>query len=215
MTSIPDPWADASHILITPWLDPVVDERGHDPRSSYVERFWLPTIGPSSLWLIRYLAGNIEGSATPVPVDLDLLASALGIGHRIGRQSPLLRTMARVAHFGLARVADADTFEIRLRVPPLARRHVERLPRDLQIAHRRWFEDQLAPVPGDQPRRAQELALSLVELGESAADVELQLRRWRFAPSVCAEAATWAAQTHRARQLHPSTIPAGIPAPTS
>ena len=30
---------------IRPWIDPVVDEHGHDPRSSYVEQFWLGVIG--------------------------------------------------------------------------------------------------------------------------------------------------------------------------
>ena len=29
-----------------PWLDPVIDELGHDPRSAYVETFWLPVLGP-------------------------------------------------------------------------------------------------------------------------------------------------------------------------
>ena len=36
-------------IRITPWIDPVVDQHGHDPRSSYVERFWLGTLGPTSV----------------------------------------------------------------------------------------------------------------------------------------------------------------------
>src|SRR5262245_33165362 len=35
-------------IRITPWIDPVVDRRGHDPRSTYVEQFWLGTLGPAS-----------------------------------------------------------------------------------------------------------------------------------------------------------------------
>jgi hypothetical protein len=38
-------------ILIKPWNDPIVDTLGHDPRSRYVESFWLPTLGPSTLQL--------------------------------------------------------------------------------------------------------------------------------------------------------------------
>jgi hypothetical protein len=28
-------------VRITPWIDPPDDRRGHDPRSTYVELFWL------------------------------------------------------------------------------------------------------------------------------------------------------------------------------
>ena len=38
-----------STVTITPWPDPVIDTLGFDPRSSYVETFWLPTLGPTSL----------------------------------------------------------------------------------------------------------------------------------------------------------------------
>jgi hypothetical protein len=34
---------------IRAWTDEVVDVVGHDPRSPYVERFWLGMLGPSSL----------------------------------------------------------------------------------------------------------------------------------------------------------------------
>lgn len=36
------------HLRITRWDDPVVDAVGHDPRSAYVERYWLALLGPSS-----------------------------------------------------------------------------------------------------------------------------------------------------------------------
>src|SRR5947208_16308105 len=41
---------------IRPWPDPVIDAVGHDPRSTYVERFWLGVLGPSTPWLIRRIA---------------------------------------------------------------------------------------------------------------------------------------------------------------
>ena len=45
-------------VRITPWIDPVVDRRGHDPRSSYVEQFWLGTLGPTATWLVRRLVAG-------------------------------------------------------------------------------------------------------------------------------------------------------------
>lgn len=37
-------------ITVRPWIDPVVDEHGHDPRSRYVERFWLGVLGPTAMF---------------------------------------------------------------------------------------------------------------------------------------------------------------------
>ena len=51
-------------IRILPWHDPVIDTLGHDPRAPYPEKFWLPTLGPSALFLIRYLADG--GSITRI-----------------------------------------------------------------------------------------------------------------------------------------------------
>ncbi|MCJ7438215.1 MAG: EAL domain-containing protein, partial [Acidimicrobiia bacterium] len=34
-------------LTICPWPDAVLDTVGHDPRSLYVETFWLPTLGPT------------------------------------------------------------------------------------------------------------------------------------------------------------------------
>ncbi len=52
------------HVRISPWLDPVVDRRGHDPRSSYVEKFWLGTLGPPSVPFrpipLRRMVGPLE-----------------------------------------------------------------------------------------------------------------------------------------------------------
>jgi hypothetical protein len=35
-------------LRVEAWHDPVIDELGYDPRSSYVEIFWLPVLGPPS-----------------------------------------------------------------------------------------------------------------------------------------------------------------------
>ncbi len=40
---------------VRPWPDGVIDALGHDPRSLYVERFWLGILGPSTTWLLRFL----------------------------------------------------------------------------------------------------------------------------------------------------------------
>ena len=54
-------------IRVMPWPDPVLDAVGHDPRSWYVETFWLPTLGPTALLLLRHLADRFE--ANPKGID--------------------------------------------------------------------------------------------------------------------------------------------------
>jgi len=49
------------HLHITPLHDPVVDLLGHDLRSTYVERFWLPILGPSSAWRRQKPYGGVGG----------------------------------------------------------------------------------------------------------------------------------------------------------
>ena len=34
---------------VVPWTDPVIDTLGDDPRSSYVEQFRLPVVGPPTI----------------------------------------------------------------------------------------------------------------------------------------------------------------------
>ena len=36
-------------LTVKPWPDALIDTLGYDPRSRYVETFWLPTLGPPSL----------------------------------------------------------------------------------------------------------------------------------------------------------------------
>jgi len=43
----PDRTQAPDHLRVEAWTDPVVDRVGHDPRSTYVERFWLGVLGPS------------------------------------------------------------------------------------------------------------------------------------------------------------------------
>jgi len=35
-------------LIVLPWADPVIDPIGHDPRSRYVELFWLGILGPTA-----------------------------------------------------------------------------------------------------------------------------------------------------------------------
>jgi hypothetical protein len=41
-------------LRVEPRHDPVIDEVGYDPRSDYVEKFWLPVLGPTTITHVQY-----------------------------------------------------------------------------------------------------------------------------------------------------------------
>lgn len=177
---------------VRPWVDPLVDELGHDLRSHYVEQYWLGILGPSTTLLLRRIAAGFDHSPDGFTLHLADTARALGLGDRAGRNSPFLRALDRCCQFGLAR-RHPHGLDVRRRLPPLTRLHLARLPESLQSQHQDWTEQALRQgTPADAQRRARRLALGLFGLGEDVAAVETQLHEWRFHPAMAHEAVRWA-----------------------
>src|SRR5438045_4129998 len=137
---------------IRPWPDAVIDSLGHDPRSAYVEQFWLGILGPSTTWLLRRLAAGLEAEPSGFALPLGDTARALGLGDKGGRHSPFMRALGRVCQFDLGQVRDEGTLAVRRKLPPLNRRQVDRLPDMLRDAHKRWQEEEL-PIPAVEALR--------------------------------------------------------------
>lgn len=123
-------------LTIAAWHDPVVEAAGHHVRSVYVETYWLPTLGPSATWLLRRLACWLEASTEPIGIDLVELGAELGLGGGLGRSSPVVRTLARLAQFQAAAPA-GDTYAIRRHLAPLPQRLASQLPPRLASALQR------------------------------------------------------------------------------
>jgi hypothetical protein len=191
-------------LRIEAWPDPVIDDLGHDPRSSYVERFWLPVLGPSTVWFLRQLADGLDSSPDGFDLDLVETARSLGVGMRGGKHSPMLRTVDRACRFGASRMIGTTGLAVRRRLAPLTRAQAERLPSSLQRAHGEAME---RPRPShnalDLQERARSLALSMLDLGEEDLSIERQLHRWRFHPSMAHEALRWAKENRSASPTQP------------
>ena len=203
-------------VLVRPWVDPVIDQVGHDPRSAYVERFWLGILGPSVTWFLRYLADRLDAAPDGFDLDLDACAWALGLGNLQGPNAAFPRTITRSCQFGAARALGGTTLEVRRKLPPLNLRQLGRLPAELREEHARWVDGAAAaagkrvvgrpPAPAAGPPadelldRARQLALSMLELGEGREVTERQLHRWRFHPAMASEATDWALERHAERQ---------------
>jgi len=186
---------------VRPWPDDVIDHMGHDPRSTYVEDYWLGLLGPSTTWLLRRLAAGFEYSPEGFDLDLGETARSLGLGDRSGRHSPFVRSINRTVQFGLAQITGPEELCVRRRLPPLNRAQLARLSPALRARHVAWQQEQLLLPAGEQQlRRARQLALSLLELGEGYDATERQLLRWRYAAHIAREAAAWA-RSHRCAGL--------------
>ena len=171
------------------WSDPVVEMLGYDPRSVYVEKFWLPILGPSTTWLMRFFAAQLEQSPEGCVIEVTDAARCLGLGERSGRHAPFLRTIARAIDFEMAALRGSAKLAVRRSLPPLGRRQLNRLPVSLHEEHERLTRTEAAQGLHLRGRR---LALSLLKLGESDEETERQLIRWRFAPTLARQCTHWA-----------------------
>ena len=137
----PDPVFPEDRLIVRSWHDPVLDNLGHDPRSPYVEQFWLAVVGPSCLFLLRRLAARLE--RTPGGFELDPLdwARQLGLGMKGGKHGPFWRALDRACRFRLAQ-RNGELLVVRRRMAPLTARQIKRLPPSLQQAHQAWLDAQ-------------------------------------------------------------------------
>ena len=184
-------------LRVVAWPDPVVDALGHDPRSWYVEHFWLPVLGPTTTWLVRRVAAGLDASEGGFSMGREETARALGLGGRDGRHSPFARAVTRCVTFEVGRWQGPGTLAVRRHLPPLPRRHLLRLPPRLQRMHEAWAAtERRVPAFEQQRRRARRLALGLVGLGDGpdAEAMEIQLLRWGVHPSLAHDAVRWAAR---------------------
>lgn len=127
---------DSHEIHLWVWREPLIDPYGFDPRSDYVETYWLPVLGPSATLLLRRL-GQL-GAEHPGGVDIDVHETALSLGLGQGaRYGNFLRALGRLDHFGMVRGRQDEpgSLGVRYRVSPLPLRHIQRLPTRLALQH--------------------------------------------------------------------------------
>ncbi len=198
--------ADRATVAVAPWPDPLIEQEGFDPRSAYVERFWLGILGPSTTLLLRRLVDALDDQPEGYTLDLTETAQALGVGIRGGRTSPFLRAVDRSCRFGATKLVGRQTLAVRRKLAPLNQRQVDRLPQTLRTEHESWQQrSPRRPEVADLRDRARRLALSLLEVGEDPPSTERQLHRWRFHPAIAHDAMRWAVEQHTRAALTAST----------
>lgn len=123
---------------VVPWQDPITERVGAPVRSPYVERFWLPVLGPTGTWLMRHVDLRLEESPDGVLLDLAEVARAVGVPTSTPDKGSMARALHRCVMFGLAQPI-GDVLAVRRHVPPLPRKFVDQMPAVHQRAHRTWL----------------------------------------------------------------------------
>ncbi|MGZ0219580.1 MAG: hypothetical protein ACKVIY_11265 [Acidimicrobiales bacterium] len=198
----------ADVLTVEPWHDPVIDTHGHDPRSPYVERFWIAVLGPSAVWLLRRVARELDEHPDGLELFLPDLAGQLGLGWNRGRNSPMYRTIERCCSFKTARHLGPDAVAFRRHLAPLTQGQVSRLPISLAHDHAQWASTHRArPAAGQDDLHAPALAIALIERGSSLHAAVDELAAFGVPLEAARKATAWAWARHR---QHPS---AGPPSP--
>lgn len=173
-------------LTVRRWPDPVLDVEGFDARSEYVERFWLPILGPTSTWLLRRLFRGLDGRPEGFRLDCEQTSRAIGLGGGLGRSAPLARSIDRLVQFNAVRWLSVDELSVRTRLPWLSPRQLARVSPVVRQAHQNWAAERAAP---GRAERAFALAGALLSLGDAPGDVDRQLNSWGFDPALAQSAA--------------------------
>jgi hypothetical protein len=167
-------------LMVVPWHDPVVDSVGYDVRSAYVETFWLSVLGPTATWLLRRLVSGFDRYPLGYEVDLAETAGSLGLAFAPDTACPFNRALGRCIMFGAAQPTQG-ALAVRRRMPPVAARHLARMPLGLRDSHSEWAIRRARLTSDD--RRAMLLAEVMVEAGDLPDEVERQLLSLGVPPS--------------------------------
>ena len=177
-------------LMVVPWHDPVVDSVGYDVRSQYVELFWLNVLGPTATWILRRLVLGFDRYPLGYELDLEETASALGLSYTAGTANSFMRSLNRCVLFGVSQPTDGG-LAVRRRVPPVATRHLMRMPPHLRQAHQQWSLSTTRISLADL-QRARVLAEAMVETGDDPDAVERQLLALGVLPAAAIEATSLA-----------------------
>lgn len=105
---------------------------GYGWESPYVDRFWIPTIGPTGVAVLRRLNADLDANGQGlVSYHLDDLAAFVGVQDR----QKLRRTLKRLVEWNMLSRPYVATYGLRPWARPLFKSNVDRLPLALQREH--------------------------------------------------------------------------------
>ncbi len=180
-------------LAFQPWTDPHFDRWGSEPRSSYVERFWLPVLGPSSIVLARNIATAFDSNNGSYRINSAVQAASVGLA-----PGQLRRVIERLIGFGLAKYCDPNTVALRTAWPLIGSSAIRQLPKPLYQLHSDWIllTDTL-DLASVQQRECWRLTIAEHGKGTSPVDLDAILRRLGCDQQLRIELVDWLNMTPR------------------
>jgi hypothetical protein len=120
---------------------------------------------------MRRMVTGFEEYPGGYELDLRETAGALGLSYAPGTSNPFTRALNRCVLFGAAQPIHGG-LAVRRRLPPVAARHLQRMPEHLRRAHESWKRTTFGQSELD---RALVLAAAMVQVGDDLDVVERQL----------------------------------------
>lgn len=173
-----------SSVVLRPWPDALGPGSGVALHTAYVDRYWMPLLGPLATCLARLLTRIIQQQREPVRVSACELTAGLGLPETTpwdvidGALGAL--TAARIVS-----LTPAGDVHVRAELPHLDAEQEARLPLGLRVAHQTSFALRAEARPGAAapilPREARLLSLaSTVEEVVSDPDLRPRQLAYRF-----------------------------------
>ena len=131
--------AEHDPLVLVADRNPVLETLGHDPRSPAAEAGWLNRLGPAAMCAHRRIVSLLEVVGDGHAVPLAGLAADLGLPGGTGQNTKIIRTLDRLARYGIA-TPRADSLAVALALPPTRRL-------------RQRLEDTLIPPATELPPR--------------------------------------------------------------
>jgi hypothetical protein len=188
------PSTDSEELLqFDPWHDPHFDRWGVEPRSPYVERFWVPVLGPSAFVLARNITAVFASHHGSYNIDTETQAALIGTS-----PGQLRRIVERLVQFGLAKRIVTDHIAIRTSWPAIGNGALRQLPEPLRQAHGDWMllTDTLDPE-GASARRWWRYTITAHGTGVSPVELDVHLRRMNCDEQLRVEFVDWCRTTPR------------------
>ena len=114
--------------------------RGYPIYSDYIDRFYLPLTGPTTIAMIRAIQRASDDLHKPMfTLDVEALTASLGISDKLGSNSRFQRTLDRANAFKLISQIEGPTYLIPSRLPALHRNQTSRLHPEIQASHRNYL----------------------------------------------------------------------------
>ncbi len=174
--------ADQPTLMVVPWHDPIVEAVGFEVRSLYVELFWLNVLGPTATWALRRLVTGLDRYPLGYEMDLADTAGMLGLAYSLGTSNSFARALHRCVLFGVSQQVPGG-LAVRRKVPPVAGRHLARMPESLQVMHQQW---QRRDCELSDLQRGRALAEVMMSAGDDPEVVERQLLAVGVSPAAAA-----------------------------